>query len=127
MEKRAVKTENAPAAIGPYEQAIRLGNFLFTSGQIAIDPATGEMNSGSIEEETERVLKNLEAILLADGMTLNNVVKTTVYLADMANFARMNQVYEKFFSANKPARSCIQAGALPKGAAIEIDIIASAI
>jgi len=127
MNKRTVKTENAPAAIGPYEQAIRVGGFLFTSGQIALDPATGEMNSGSIEEETERVLKNLEAILLADGLTLNNVVKTTVYLADMANFARMNRVYEKFFSANKPARSCVQAGALPKGAAIEIDIIASAI
>ncbi len=126
MEKRAVKTENAPAAIGPYEQAIRAGSFIFTSGQIALDPATGEMVSGSIEEETEQALKNLEAILSADGMTLNNVVKTTVYLADIANFARMNQVYEKFFSASKPARSCVQAGALPKGAAIEIDAVAVA-
>jgi 2-iminobutanoate/2-iminopropanoate deaminase len=126
MEKRAVKTENAPAAIGPYEQAIRVGDFLYTSGQIAMDPATGEMVKGDIEAETERVLKNLEAILSADGMTFNNVIKTTVYLADMGNFARMNQVYESFFSANKPARSCVQAAGLPKGAAVEIDIIAVA-
>jgi len=127
MEKRSVNTENAPAAIGPYEQAIRVGNFLFTSGQIAMNPATGEMISGEIEEETEQTLKNLEAILSADGLSLNNVVKTTVYLADMANFARMNRVYEKFFSANKPARSCVQAAALPKGAIVEIDVIAVAV
>ena len=126
MEKRAVKTENAPAAIGPYEQAIRVGDFLYTSGQIAMDPTTGDMVTGDIEAETERVLKNLEAILSADGMTLNNVIKTTVYLADMGNFARMNQVYESFFSASKPARSCVQAAALPKGPAVEIDIIAVA-
>lgn len=126
MEKRAVKTENAPAAIGPYEQAIRVGEFLYTSGQIAIDPVTGEMAPGGIEEETERVLKNLEAILSADGLTFGSVVKTTVYLADMADFARMNRVYEKFFSANKPARSCVQAAALPKGAIVEIDVIAAA-
>lgn len=126
MQRRAVKTKNAPAAIGPYEQAIRAGDFLFTSGQIAIDPATGEMVAGSIEEETERALKNLEAILSADGMTLNNVVKTTVYLADMADFARMNLVYEKHFTSNKPARACVQAGALPKGAKFEIDAIAVA-
>ena len=126
MEKRAVKTENAPAAIGPYEQAIRVGDFLYTSGQIAMDPTTGEMVTGDIEAETDRVLKNLEAILSVDGMTLNNVIKTTVYLADMGNFARMNQVYESFFSASKPARSCVQAAGLPKGAAVEIDIIAVA-
>lgn len=126
MNKKAIKTENAPAAIGPYEQAIRVGDFLYTSGQIAMDPKTGEMVSGDIELETGRVLKNLQAILSADGMTFDNVIKTTVYLADMANFARMNQVYESFFSTSKPARSCVQAAALPKGANVEIDIIAVA-
>jgi 2-iminobutanoate/2-iminopropanoate deaminase len=126
MNKKAIKTENAPAAIGPYEQAIRVGEYLYTSGQIAMDPKTGEMATGDIEVETDRVLKNLQAILTADGMTLDNVVKTTVYLADMANFARMNKVYESFFSTSKPARSCVQAAALPKGANVEIDIIAVA-
>ena len=126
MDKKAISTENAPAAIGPYEQAIRVGDFLYTSGQIAMDPKTGEMVSGDIEAETDRVLKNLQAILSADGMTFDNVIKTTVYLADMANFARMNQVYDSFFSTSKPARSCVQAAALPKGANVEIDIIAVA-
>jgi 2-iminobutanoate/2-iminopropanoate deaminase len=126
MDKKAISTENAPAAIGPYEQAIRIGDFLYTSGQIAMDPKTGEMVSGDIEAETDCVLKNLQAILSADGMTFDNVIKTTVYLADMANFARMNQVYDSFFSTSKPARSCVQAAALPKGANVEIDIIAVA-
>ena len=126
MDKRPIKTDKAPAAIGPYEQAIRVGNFLYTSGQIAMDPATGEMISGEIEEETERVLKSIEAILEADGISLQHVVKTTVYLADLSHFARMNKVYEKFFSANKPARACVQVAALPKGAKVEIDAVAFA-
>jgi len=126
MEKRAIKTEDAPAAIGPYEQAIRIGDFLYTSGQIAMDPQTGEMVSGDIKVETDRVLKNLQAILKAEGMSLNNVIKTTVYLEDIGNFSQMNQVYESFFSTSKPARSCVQAAALPKGAQVEIDIIAIA-
>ena len=126
MERKPIQTKNAPAAIGPYEQAIRAGDFLFSSGQISMDPATGEMISGEIEEETERVLKNLEAILSAAGFTLQQVIRTTVYLTDLGHFARMNEVYAKFFSEKKPAQSCVQVAALPKGAKIEIDLIAAA-
>ena len=125
MEKRIIKTDLAPAAIGPYSQGIRIGDFLFTSGQIALDPATGEMCSGEIEQETEKTLQNIEAILKAGGLSLGHVVKTTVYLSDLNHFARMNQVYEQFFSANKPARACVQVAALPKGAKVEIDAVAS--
>ena len=125
MEKRIIKTDLAPAAIGPYSQGIRIGDFLFTSGQIALDPATGEMCSGEIEQETEKTLQNIEAILKAGGLSLGHVVKTTVYLADLTHFTRMNQVYEQFFSANKPARACVQVAALPKGAKVEIDAVAS--
>ena len=125
MEKRIIKTDLAPAAIGPYSQGIRIGDFLFTSGQIALDPATEEMCSGEIEQETEKTLQNIEAILKAGGLSLGHVVKTTVYLADLNHFARMNQVYEQFFSANKPARACVQEAALPKGAKVEIDAVAS--
>ena len=125
MEKQIIKTDQAPAAIGPYSQGIRIGDFLFTSGQIALDPATGEMCSGEIEQETEKTLQNIEAILKAGGLSLSHVVKTTVYLADLNHFARMNQVYEQFFSANKPARACVQVAALPKGAKVEIDAVAS--
>ena len=125
MEKQIVKTDQAPAAIGPYSQGIRIGGFLFTSGQIALDPATGEMCSGEIEQETEKTLQNIEAILKAGGLSLGHVVKTTVYLADLNHFVRMNQVYEQFFSANKPARACVQVAALPKGAKVEIDAVAS--
>ena len=125
MEKRIIKTDLAPAAIGPYSQGIRIGDFLFTSGQIALDPATGEMCSGEIEQETEKTLQNIEAILKAGGLSLTHVVKTTVYLADLNHFSRMNQVYEQFFSTNKPARACVQVAALPKGAKVEIDAVAS--
>jgi 2-iminobutanoate/2-iminopropanoate deaminase len=125
MKPQSIHTDNAPAAIGPYSQAIRAGNLLFTSGQIALDPKTGEfLGGGDIEEETERVLKSLEAILVAGGVTLQDVVKTTVYLADLSHFAAMNRVYEKFFSGTRPARACIQAAQLPKGAQVEIDAIA---
>jgi 2-iminobutanoate/2-iminopropanoate deaminase len=124
MEKKIVTTSKAPAAIGPYSQAIRIGNFLYTSGQISLDPKTMEMITGDIEVETEKVLKNLEAILKADGLELNNIIKTTVYLTDLSEFARMNQVYEKFFGETKPARACVQVAALPKGAKVEIDAIA---
>ncbi len=125
MEKRIIKTDLAPAAIGPYSQGVRIGDFLFTSGQIALDPATGEMCSGEIEQETEKTLQNIEAILKAAGLSLSHVVKTTVYLADLNHFVRMNQVYEQFFSTNKPARACVQVAALPKGAKVEIDAVAS--
>ena len=125
MIKRIIQTEQAPAAIGPYSQAIRIGDFLYTSGQIALDPESGIFLSGEIEEETEQTLKNISAILQAGGVNLENVIKTTVYLSDLNDFTRMNQVYEKYFSKNKPARACVQVAALPKGAKIEIDAIAS--
>ena len=124
MKKKIVATHKAPAAIGPYSQAIRIGDFLYTSGQISLDPETMEMIMGDIEVETEKVLKNIEAILKADGLDLNNIIKTTVYLTDLSEFTRMNQVYEKFFSETKPARSCVQVTLLPKGAKVEIDAIA---
>jgi 2-iminobutanoate/2-iminopropanoate deaminase len=124
MDKKIVSTPKAPAAIGPYSQAIRIGDFLYTSGQISLDPESMEMITGDIEGETEKVLQNIEAILKADGLSLNNIIKTTVYLTDLSEFARMNQVYEKFFADTKPARACVQVAALPKGAKVEIDAIA---
>jgi len=124
MIKRSIQTEKAPAAIGPYSQAIRIGDFLYTSGQIALDPESGIFLSGKIEEETEQTLKNISAILQAGGVNFENVIKTTVYMSDLNDFTRMNQIYEKYFSTNKPARACVQVAALPKGAKIEIDAIA---
>ncbi|MGP0564931.1 MULTISPECIES: RidA family protein [unclassified Nitrospina] len=126
MEKQAIHTEDAPAAIGPYQQAIRAGQFVFTSGQIALDPKSGEFLSGEIEEETERTLENIGAILKAAGLGFEDVVKANVYLADMNHFARMNGVYEKYFATGKPARACVQVAALPKRAKVEIDVIAQA-
>ena len=123
MEKKIIATNKAPAAIGPYSQAIRIDNFLYTSGQISLDAETMEMVTGSIEIETEKVLQNLKAILMEDGLNLNHVIKTTVYLSDLGDFSKMNQVYESFFSDNKPARACVQVAALPKGAKVEIDAI----
>jgi 2-iminobutanoate/2-iminopropanoate deaminase len=124
MKKKHIQTTQAPSAIGPYSQAIRIGEFLYTSGQIALNPENMEMMNGAIEEETEWVLKNLEAILKADGMSFAHVIKTTVYLTDLGEFARVNQVYENFFGETKPARACVQVAALPKGAKVEIDAIA---
>ncbi len=124
MKKKIIATPKAPAAIGPYSQAIRIGDFLYTSGQISLDPETMEMITGDIEVETEKVLKNIEAILKEDGLNLNNIIKTTVYLTDLSEFARMNQVYENFFTDTKPARACVQVAALPKGAKVEIDVVA---
>ena len=124
MEKKIIATSKAPAAIGPYSQAIKIGNFLYTSGQISLDAETMEMVTGSIEIETEKVLQNLEAILMKDGLNLTHVIKTTVYLSDLGDFSKMNQVYEKFFADNRPARACVQVAALPKGAKVEIDAIA---
>ena len=124
MEKKIIATNKAPAAIGPYSQAIKIDNFLYTSGQISLDAETMEMVTGSIEIETEKVLQNLEAILMKDGLNLTHVIKTTVYLSDLGDFSKMNQVYESFFSDNRPARACVQVAALPKGAKVEIDAIA---
>ena len=126
MKKKPIQTSAAPSAIGPYSQAIRIGDFLYTSGQIALNPDTMEMMNGEIEEQTERVLKSIEAILKVDGLSLTHVIKTTVYLTDLGEFSRMNQVYEKFFEKTKPARACVQVAALPKGAKIEMDAIAHA-
>lgn len=122
--KEIISTENAPSAIGPYSQAVKAGNMVFCSGQIPIDTATGEFVSNDVAEQTEQVLKNLSAVLAAAGSSLNNVVKTTVFLADMNDFAAMNEVYAKFFSENKPARATVQAARLPRDARVEIECIA---
>ena len=123
--RTAVSTDGAPKAIGPYSQAIRAGSLLFLSGQIPIDPATGQMVDGDIAQQTQRVFKNLEAILTAAGASFDNVVRTTVYLADMSDFAAMNEVYGTYFSSPAPARATVQAARLPKDARVEIDLIAS--
>jgi 2-iminobutanoate/2-iminopropanoate deaminase len=122
--RETVKTDKAPAAIGPYSQAVRAGGFLFCSGQIPMDPDTGALVEGGIEEQTDRVLKNLKAVLSAGGASLAAVVKTTVYLADLKDFRAMNGVYAGYFPGSPPARATIQAAALPAGALVEIDAIA---
>jgi 2-iminobutanoate/2-iminopropanoate deaminase len=122
--RTAVSTSNAPAAIGPYSQAIRSGNLLFVSGQIPLDPSSGTLVVGGIADQTERVLKNLGAILEAAGASFDRVVKTTVYLADMGEFAAMNEVYGRYFPAPAPARATIQAARLPRDVRVEIDLIA---
>jgi 2-iminobutanoate/2-iminopropanoate deaminase len=124
--KQTVSTENAPGAIGPYSQAIKANGMVFCSGQIPIDPATGEFVSDDVAEQTEQVLKNLGAVLEAAGSSFDQVVKTTVFLADMGDFAAMNEVYARYFSDNKPARATVQAGGLPKNARVEIECIALA-
>ena len=119
-----VATDAAPKAIGPYSQAIMTDSLVFTAGQVALDPKTGELVGGTVAGQTEQVLANLKAVLAAAGTTLQNVVKTTVYLADMADFAQMNEVYAKHFGTHKPARSTVQAAGLPRNARVEIDVIA---
>jgi 2-iminobutanoate/2-iminopropanoate deaminase len=122
--RETVTTNGAPAAIGPYSQAVKAGGFVFCSGQIPLDPATGKMVEGGIGEQTERVLRNLEAVLAASGAALPDVVKTTVFLADLADFPAMNRVYGTFFPDSPPARATIQAAALPAGARVEIEAVA---
>ena len=122
--RKVIATSDAPAAIGPYSQAVAAGGFLFVSGQIPLDPATGALVSGTIADETRRVFENLGAILTAAGTGFEHVVKTTVYLADMADFVAMNDVYATYFSAPAPARATVQAAALPKAVRVEIDLIA---
>jgi 2-iminobutanoate/2-iminopropanoate deaminase len=122
--KEIISTENAPGAIGPYSQAVKTGNMVFCSGQIPIDPQTGEFVSSDVAEQTEQVLKNLIAVLEAAGTSLNDVVKTTVFLADMNDFTAMNEVYARYFSENKPARATVQAARLPRDARVEIECIA---
>ena len=122
--REIVATERAPRAIGPYSQAVRSGNFLFASGQIPIDPATGEFVAGGITEQTEQVMRNVSAILEAAGADLQQVVKTTVFLADMDDFTAMNEVYGRYFGENPPARATVQAARLPRDARVEIEAIA---
>ena len=122
---KAIQTNNAPAAIGPYSQAIEVNGFIFASGQIPIDPATGEFVEGGIKEQTRQSLLNAKSILIAAGTDLNRVVKTTVYLSDMANFAAMNEVYSSFFEQPLPARSAVAVKDLPKGALVEVEVLAA--
>ena len=122
--KKVINTNQAPAAIGPYSQAIKVGNLVYTSGQIPIDPATGNFVEGSIKEQTRQSLTNIKAILEETGLSMNNVVKTTVFLADMNDFADMNSVYAEFFSEPYPARSAVAVKTLPKGALVEIEVVA---
>ncbi len=118
-----ISTDKAPAAIGPYSQAVILGNIVFTSGQIAINPANGEIEAEGIEAQTEQVMKNLEAILSAAGTDMTKAVKTTCFLADMGDFAKFNEVYGKYFTT-KPARSCVAVKTLPKNVLCEVEVIA---
>lgn len=124
MAKDIIATDSAPAAIGPYSQAVRAGNLLFSSGQIALDPSTGEMLDGGVEAQTRRVLDNLTAVLEAGGATRESVLKVTIYLQNMSDFARVNAVYGEYFGAEPPARACVEVSALPKGALVEMDAIA---
>lgn len=122
--KKIIATDKAPAAIGPYSQAVDCGSFLVTSGQVPFDPATGEFVPGGIAEQTRQVLTNIREVLAAAGLTMDNVVKTTVFLQNMGDFAAMNAVYAEFFTAKMPARMCYEVAALPMGALVEIDAVA---
>ena len=126
MGKEIISTNNAPKAIGPYSQAIRAGGFLFCSGQIPLDPATGELVAGPIGAQTERVMDNIAAVLAAAGLTFADVVKSTIYLADLGDFAAVNDVYGRRFPSEPPARSTVEVKGLPKGAGVEIEVIANA-
>jgi 2-iminobutanoate/2-iminopropanoate deaminase len=122
--KQIIKTTNAPAPIGPYSQAVQAGNFLFVSGQVAINPENGELNIGNIEEETHQVMRNLKAVLLEAGLSFDHVVKSTIFLSDMGTFAQVNEVYGQYFTADFPARETVQVSVLPKNVNVEISVIA---
>jgi 2-iminobutanoate/2-iminopropanoate deaminase len=124
MEKRIIRTTRAPAAIGPYSQAVGVGSMVYTSGQIALDPNTGQLVAGGIAPETERVMANLVAVLTAAGCTLSDVVKTTIFLTNLGDFATVNEIYSKHFGDSAPARSTVGVQALPRGASVEIEAIA---
>ena len=125
MKLNSVSTDKAPAAIGPYSQAVTCGNLLFCSGQIALDPQSGELVKGDVAVQTERVMNNIAAILSASGAGFDDVIKTTIYLVDMADFAALNEVYGRCFQGHKPARSTVAVKELPRGALVEIEVIAS--
>ena len=122
--KSIIKPKNSPAAVGPYNHAVRVGELLFSAGQIPLDPATGNLVAGDIKAQTERVLQSVKAILDDQGLTFANVVKSTVFMTNLGDFAAMNEVYAKYFTENFPARSTVQVAALPKGASVEIEVIA---
>ncbi len=123
-ELHTVHTDDAPAAIGPYSQAVTVDGWLFASGQIPLDPATGELVTGSVAEQTDQVLENLAAVMAEGGASLSSVVKTTVYLVDMSTFTEMNEAYARHFGDHRPARATVEVAALPKGVDVEIDVIA---
>ena len=124
MKKTIVHTDKAPAAVGPYSQAVKIGKLVYTAGQIALYPATGQMVEGDVQAQTEQALQNLRAVLKASGSSLKNVVKTTVFLQDMGDFKAMNEVYGRYFDKKPPARSAVQVAALPLGAQVEIEAVA---
>ena len=124
MTRQAIKTNGAPAPVGPYSQAIRSGDLVFCSGQVGLDPSSGELVDGGVEAQAERALKNLQAVLDAAGLTIDDVVKTTIFLADVADFSAVNAVYGRFMPDPPPARSTIGVGGLPKGALVEIEMTA---
>jgi 2-iminobutanoate/2-iminopropanoate deaminase len=124
MQIESVSTPDAPAAIGPYSQAVKAHGFVYTSGQIALDPKTGELVEGSFEEQVHRVFRNLEAILRAAGSSFDRVLKATVYVTDLGNFAALNAIYASYFGDHKPARTTVEVPKLPKGGAVEIDLVA---
>ncbi len=126
LKRDVIHTDSAPKAIGPYSQAIRAGDFIYAAGQTPIDPATGNLVEGEIETQTRRVLDNIKAVLAAAGSGLDKVVKTTVFMTNLGDFARMNAVYAEYFPATPPARSTVQVSALPKGAMVEIECVALA-
>ncbi len=125
MEKKIIRTNDAPAPIGPYNQAVQFGNMLFVSGQIAIDPANGQLVQDDIQTETHMVMKNLQAILTEAGMGFQNVLKSTIFLMDMGEFAKVNEIYGSYFTENPPARETVQVAGLPKGVNVEISVIAA--
>ncbi|HHI79610.1 MAG TPA: RidA family protein [Planctomycetes bacterium] len=125
MKIQSVATSKAPQAIGPYSQAVQAGDLLWCSGQIGLDPETGEFVEGGVEAQARQVLRNLEAVLQAGGSSMDRVLRTTVFLQDLADFAKVNAIYAEAFGAHKPARACVEAAALPKGALVEIDCVAA--
>jgi 2-iminobutanoate/2-iminopropanoate deaminase len=124
--KKIIATTEAPAAVGPYSQAVRIGNFVFCSGQIPLDPKSAQMVQGDIKTQTLRVMENISAVLRAEGLTFENIVKTTIFLTDLADFQTVNELYGSYFKSDPPARSTVQVAALPKGADVEIEVIAVA-
>lgn len=125
MDKIIIQSDQAPAPIGPYSQAVKAGNFLFASGQIALDPKTGALVTGTIETETHQVMKNIEVVLAEAGLEFTNVVKTTIFLMDMNDFTKVNAVYGSYFKNNFPARETVQVSGLPKGVNVEISVVAA--